>query len=76
MSDNDERMWLTVTEAAKITGYHAATVRDLARNGAIRVVKAPGGYQIYMPSLWQYIVCAKEKSKGPGTGPRKFKKGS
>ena len=50
-----EREWLTVTEAAEVTGYNKDHVRLLARNQDIVAEITPNGYMIYMPDLWRYI---------------------
>ena len=65
MSTN-ETDWLTVTEAALAVGYHRKTVQDLAASGAITTRKRTFGYEVYMPSLREYIEASELRGPQPG----------
>jgi excisionase family DNA binding protein len=45
----EPRLWLTVVEAAKQTGYHRAHVQELACEGKIKAELTTAGDLIYMP---------------------------
>ena len=46
--------WLTVQEAAKLSGYHAETIRELIRDGAIIAQKFSIVWQVNRDSLLAY----------------------
>jgi hypothetical protein len=74
--DKVEEIWVNVTEAAEITGYHRDHIRGLARNNSrlpeaeriIKVRKRSNGYDIWLPDLLKYQL---EYGKGPQVQVRK-----
>ncbi len=73
MSDTDkiEEIWVTVTEAAQMTGYSRDRVQRIAYNNwslpeeerEIVMRRNSSGYLIYLPSLVEYSLV-------PGNGPK------
>ena len=61
--------WLTVQEAAKLTGYHAEYLRLLIREGKITARKFGPVWAIDKSSLLTYLKIA-EKSSDRRHGPR------
>jgi excisionase family DNA binding protein len=61
--------WLTVQEAAKLTGYHAEYLRILIRTGKITARKFGPVWAISKPVLLTYLRIA-EKSKDRRHGPK------
>ena len=61
--------WLTVQEAAKLTGYHAEYVRLLIREGKVAARKFGPVWAINKSSLLAYLKIA-EKSSDRRHGPR------
>ena len=59
MSGNDE--WLSVTEAAKLSGYHPEYIRRLIRDGEIEARKFSIVWQVKRESLKAYIENAESK---------------
>ena len=55
-TDND---WLTVQEAADLSGYNAEYLRRLIRSQRIKYRKISFIYQIYRESLTEYLSKAK-----------------
>lgn len=53
--------WISVTEAAKLSGYHPEHLRELIREGRIKARKVVTVWQIEQASLLAYIRAA-EKS--------------
>lgn len=47
--------WISITEAAKISGYHKDTLRELARDGRIKGRKYVTVWQISRTSLESYL---------------------
>lgn len=68
MAENGDE-WLTVQEAAKLTGYHAEYLRIMIREGKIRARKFGPIWAINKPSLLKYLQFA-EKSVDRRHGPR------
>ena len=74
--DKVEEIWVNVTEATEITGYHRDHIRGLARNNwrlpeaerLIRIRKRSNGYDIWLPDLINYQL---EHGKGPQVHVRK-----
>lgn len=63
--DND---WITVGEAAQISGYHPEYLRDLLRRGKIRGKKFGSAWMVSSKSLQVYIheaVLSSDARKGP-----------
>ena len=65
-SDGDE--WLTVREAAQLSGYHPESIRELIRQGKINARKFSIVYQVDRESLLAYIETA--QSTGEKRGPK------
>ena len=74
-ADNVEEIWVTVTEAAKLTGYSRHRVQRIAYNNwslpeeerEIVMRRNSAGYLIYLPSLVEYALI-------PGNGPQPKRK--
>lgn len=47
--------WISITEAAKLSGYHKDTMRELAREGRIKGRKFVTVWQINRASLQAYL---------------------
>jgi excisionase family DNA binding protein len=47
--------WITTDEAAEISGYSVAHLRDLLRQKKIKAEKRGGHYWIYRDSILEYI---------------------
>ena len=63
--------WLTVTEAAKLSGYHPNHVRRLIRAGAIRAEQWATIWRVDKKSVLAYVKSASKKGekRGPKTTP-------
>jgi hypothetical protein len=69
--DNIEEIWVTITEAAKLTGYSRDHVQKIAYDNwslpeeqrEIVMRRNSAGYLIYLPSLVEYSLV-------PGNGPK------
>lgn len=59
MSKND--VWLSVSEAAEISGYHPEYIRRLIRDGEIQARKFSIVWQVRRESLNTYIKDAQSK---------------
>ena len=60
--------WLTVTQAAEVSGYHAERVRELIREAKIEARKFGPLWQVNRASLMAYVKAAKkstDKRRGP-----------
>jgi excisionase family DNA binding protein len=66
-TNNDE--WITVQDAAKLSGYHAEYMRVLVRDGKIEAHKFGPVWAIRKASLLRYLQLA-EKSPDGRQGPR------
>ena len=53
--DNTDNDWLTITEAAKVTGYHRQRIYELVLSGDVESRRRSSGHQVYMPSLYEYM---------------------
>ena len=53
--------WLSVSEAAKLSGYHPEYIRRLIRDGEIQARKFSIVWQVKRKSLSAYIETAKSK---------------
>ncbi len=60
--------WLTVTEAAKLVGYHPERIRELARDNQIEARKFSIVWQVSRRSLMAYR--AKMRRRGAKRGPK------
>ena len=63
--------WLTVQEAAKLSGYHAETIRELIREGAITAQKFSIVWQVNKESLLAYTAKAQAMGDKRGRKPEK-----
>jgi excisionase family DNA binding protein len=66
-TNNDE--WITVQDAAKLSGYHAEYVRILIREGKLEAHKFGPVWAIRKTSMLRYLQIA-EKSPDARQGPR------
>ena len=53
--------WLSVTEAAKLSGYHPEYIRRLIRDGEIEAKKFSIVWQVRTQSLLDYLEIAESK---------------
>ena len=60
MAKNDE--WVSVSEAAEISGYHPEYIRRLIRDGEIEARKFSIVWQVKRESLDSYIQSAKSQT--------------
>jgi excisionase family DNA binding protein len=67
MSTNADE-WLTVNEAAKLSGYHPETLRELMRDGKIKARKISIVWLVDRESLLAYM--AKARAMGEKRGPK------
>ncbi len=63
------REWLTVPDAAELTGYHVYYLRELLRTGKIKAQKFGRTWMVSRRSLVAYVRSA-EKSKDKRRGSR------
>jgi excisionase family DNA binding protein len=70
MADDD---WLTVQQAAKLSGYHAEYLRIIVRMGKLVAHKFGPVWAISKKSLLSYLKTA-EKSDDRRQGPKVIKK--
>jgi excisionase family DNA binding protein len=63
--------WLTVQEAAKLSGYHPETLRELIRQGKIKARKFSIVYQVNKESLLAYTTKAQAMGEKRGRKPEK-----
>ena len=66
MTTNGE--WLTVRDAAKISGYNADHLRELIRDGKIKAHKFSIVWMVDQESLLTYM--AKAQASGEKRGPK------
>ena len=59
MATNDE--WVSVSEAAEISGYHPEYIRRLIRDGEIEARKFSIVWQVKRESLMTYVESAKSQ---------------
>jgi len=60
--------WLTVTEAAKLSGYHPYYLRELVRTGNVKARRFGPLWQVSRDSLFRYLKAAarsNDKRRGP-----------
>jgi excisionase family DNA binding protein len=57
-----ETTWLTVNEAAKLSGYHPEYIRQLIRDGKVNAKKFSIVWMVDKESLLQYV---KSQEKPP-----------
>jgi excisionase family DNA binding protein len=63
--------WLTVHEAAKLSGYHPESIRELIRKGKIKARKFSIVYQVDQKSLLAYIEKVQVAGEKRGRKPEK-----
>lgn len=61
--------WLTVDEAAELSGYHANYIRSLLREGKVKARKFGPVWQVHRQALLEYVATA-EKSEDKRRGPK------
>jgi hypothetical protein len=62
-SQTVEEIWVSVTEAAKVVGYHRFHIQKLARDTwnkpeverVVRVQRHSNGYSLWLPDLLKYF---------------------
>lgn len=62
--------WLTVNEAASLSGYHPESIRELVRRGRIKARKFSIVYQVNRESLLAYMKKAKAMGEKRGRKPK------
>ena len=67
VTNNDE--WLTISEAAKLSGYHPETLRELVRDGKIKGRKVSIVWLVDRESLLAYLAKAKASGEKRGRKP-------
>ena len=67
MATNEDK-WLTVNEAAKLSGYHAESIRQLIRQGKIKAQKFNIVWQVSRKSLLEFLADA--QGSGEKRGPK------
>lgn len=60
--------WLSVREAAELSGYHENHIRRLLRAGSIRAQKWGNAWMVYKPALLLYLEQVREQ--GEKRGPK------
>ena len=68
MATNDSE-WLTVNDAARLSGYHPETLRELMRDGKINARKVSIVWLVDRESLLTYM--EKAKAMGEKRGPKR-----
>jgi excisionase family DNA binding protein len=63
--------WLTVQDAAKLSGYHPESIRELIRQGKIKARKFSIVYQVDRDSLLAYMEKAQAIGRKRGRKPDK-----
>jgi excisionase family DNA binding protein len=72
MTTNDE--WLTVHDAAKLSGYHPESIRELVRQGKIKAQKFSIVYRVDRESLLAYLTSVQTMGEKRGRKPKKSQK--
>ena len=62
--------WITTTEAAELSGYHAEYIRELIRDGHIVAVKKGNSWWVDRKAMLAYVRAA-EKFTDKRHGPKK-----
>lgn len=62
--------WLTVNEAAKLSGYHPESIRELIRQGKIKARKFSIVYQVNRESLLSFMKKAQAMGEKRGRKPQ------
>lgn len=61
--------WLTVDQAAELSGYHANYIRLLLREGKVKARKFGPVWQVHRQTLLEFVAAA-EKSEDKRRGPK------
>jgi excisionase family DNA binding protein len=61
--------WVTVSEAAKLSGYHVERIRELIRDGKILAIKKGNSWWVDSESVLIYVKNMR-KTKDKRFGPR------
>ncbi len=69
MTNSEE--WLTVTQAAIISGYHPERIRELIREGKINAHKFGSVWAVHKISLLEYLQMMKEAGGKRGRKPQR-----
>lgn len=67
----DGEAWLTVTDAAKLSGYHPETIRELIRENKILARKFSIVWQVNQESLLAYMKQSQALGEKRGRKPEK-----
>ena len=67
MANGEE--WLTVTQAAEISGYHPERIRELIREGKINAHKFGSVWAIHKISLLEFLQKMQESGEKRGRKP-------
>lgn len=62
--------WLTVNEAASLSGYHPESIRELIRQGKIKARKFSIVYQVNHKSLVAYLKKVQSMGEKRGRKPK------
>lgn len=68
MAEDSE--WLTVSDAAKLSGYHPETIRELIREDKITAHKFSIVWQVNKKSLLEYVAKAQSSGEKRGRKPQ------
>ena len=63
--------WLTIHEAADLSGYHPESIRELIRQGKIKARKFSIVYQVNRSSLLSFMKKAQTMGEKRGRKPQK-----
>ncbi len=61
--------WITVREAARLSGYHIEHIRRLTRTGEVKARKFATVWQVNRKSLLAYLTRVKELGERRGPKP-------
>jgi excisionase family DNA binding protein len=61
--------WITVREAARLSGYHIEHIRRLTRTGEVKARKFATVWQVNRKSLLTYLTRVKELGERRGPKP-------
>lgn len=62
--------WISITEAAQLSGYHPDRIRELAREGKIKGQKIVTIWQVSRTSVLAYLRTVGKKGAKRGPKPR------
>ena len=64
--------WITTQEAARLSGYHPDTIRELMREGKVKARKFATVWQVNRSSLLGYV--REQEKHGERRGPKPLTK--